>query len=133
MALARTTLVYICDACHGESAKWAGQCPHCGEWNTLATRSPATQGRGTGRGPGSSALVARAEAAPLSTQVDAGNSAAAQRWSLGMGELDRVLGGGLVPGSVTLLGGEPGIGKSTLLLQVASQMGAARPVLYVSG
>ncbi len=131
--MARVSLVYVCDACRGESAKWQGQCPHCGEWNTLSTRTPATQGRGAGRAARGSALVARAEAAPLSLQLDTGPAALAERWSLGMGELDRVLGGGLVPGSVTLLGGEPGIGKSTLLLQVAALMGAAHRVLYVSG
>jgi DNA repair protein RadA/Sms len=78
--------------------------------------------------------VATVAATPLSARVaaEAAGSPAA-RWSLGMGELDRVLGGGLVAGSVTLLGGEPGIGKSTLLLQVAAHLGAAHPVLYVSG
>ena len=133
--MARTSLVYVCSACRGESAKWQGQCPHCGEWNTLGTPSHTGPARsGTRPSTRGRALVARVEAAPLSGQLaDAGAAAAMARWSLGMGELDRVLGGGLVPGSVTLLGGEPGIGKSTLLLQVAAQMGASRSVLYVSG
>ena len=133
--MARTSLVYRCAACRGESAKWQGQCPHCGEWNTLGAPSQTAPARSGGR-PAARArsLVARVEAAPLSGQLaDAGAAAAMARWSLGMGELDRVLGGGLVPGSVTLLGGEPGIGKSTLLLQVAAQMGSSRSVLYVSG
>ena len=133
--MARTSLVHICDACRGESAKWQGQCPHCGEWNTLNRRAASSQGKAAGRGaarPGG--LVATAAAAPLSAQLSSGpQGPAAARWSLGMGELDRVMGGGLVPGSVTLLGGEPGIGKSTLLLQVAAHVGSGRPVLYVSG
>ena len=134
--MARANLVHLCDACHGESAKWQGQCPHCGAWNTLNRQGPSAQGR---RASGSGAtragaLVAAAAATPLSARVAAGAAGSpAARWSLGMGELDRVLGGGLVPGSVTLLGGEPGIGKSTLLLQVAAHVGASRPVLYVSG
>jgi DNA repair protein RadA/Sms len=123
--LARTTTVYICDACHGQSPKWQGQCPHCGEWNRLeaaAARAPAR---------GRQALVAPAGAAPLTEAM--GSAAGVARLTLGVEELDRVLGGGLVPGSVTLLGGEPGIGKSTLLLQVAQAMAASTAVLYATG
>ncbi|MEP7313596.1 MAG: DNA repair protein RadA, partial [Pseudomonadota bacterium] len=132
-------LVYICDACRGETPKWQGQCPHCGEWNTLVSRSVSAQPRGGTRvAARSQPLVASAGAAPLSVVGQsaanpAGSGPEPARWSMGMGELDRVLGGGIVPGSVTLIGGEPGIGKSTLLLQVAAQVGATRPVLYVSG
>ncbi len=128
--MARASLVFICDACRGETPKWQGQCPHCGEWNTLTARNVASQPRSAQRvAARSQPLVAAATAAPL-PGTDGHDPA---RWSLGMGELDRVLGGGIVPGSVSLIGGEPGIGKSTLLLQVAAHVGASRSVLYVSG
>jgi DNA repair protein RadA/Sms len=133
MPVARASLVHICEACHGETAKWQGQCPHCGAWNTLSPPQASRQGRTAARAAGRAMpLVAAAVASPLGASEGAPVEAA-NRWSLGMGELDRVLGGGLVAGSVTLLGGEPGIGKSTLLLQVASHIGASHPVLYVSG
>jgi DNA repair protein RadA/Sms len=128
--MARPQLVHICAACQGESVKWQGQCPHCGEWNTLsgptlvAPRAVAADRRAR-------PLVAVASTT-LTDSIHAAG-AAAGRLASGLGELDRVLGGGLVAGSVTLLGGEPGIGKSTLLLQVAQAVGALRPVLYVSG
>jgi DNA repair protein RadA/Sms len=126
----RAATVFVCDACRGQTAKWQGQCPHCGEWNTLgaaATGSPATGGRRR-----VAPLVAANAAVPLGSGLEA-DAPAAARWSLGSEELDRVLGGGLVPGSVTLIGGEPGIGKSTLLLQAAAHLGRSQPVLYVSG
>ena len=132
--LARAQTIHVCDACHGETAKWQGQCPHCGEWNSLQARVVSATARGAGsRGP---ALVPTAGV--LSTLTDAMQAAAAQapRLGTGLGELDRVLGGGLVAGSVTLIGGEPGIGKSTLLLQVAQGAGSGSgrlPVLYASG
>ncbi len=133
--MARTSPIYVCESCRAESAKWQGQCPQCSQWNTLVVRSSQAPVRGSSRSAGrAAALVDAVAAAPLAEQMlaaDAGG--AADRWSLGIGELDRVLGGGLVPGSVTLLGGEPGIGKSTLLLQVAAHLGASRAVLYVSG
>lgn len=137
--MARSVTVHSCSACGGESAKWQGQCPHCGAWNTLAERAgvpglPVAGGAGR-RSANRGALVARAAAAPLSeaAAAEGGAPAGESRWTVGLGELDRVLGGGLVPGSVTLLGGEPGIGKSTLLLQVAASLGGQRAVLYVSG
>jgi DNA repair protein RadA/Sms len=129
--LARPQLVHICEACQGESVKWQGQCPHCGEWNTLSGPtivSPAKAAAAERRGR---PLVA-ATTTTLTLTLQSVDTAAG-RLASGLGELDRVLGGGLVAGSVTLLGGEPGIGKSTLLLQVAQAVGAARPVLYVSG
>ncbi|MET0292190.1 MAG: DNA repair protein RadA [Steroidobacteraceae bacterium] len=129
--MARAAAVYVCEACRGQTAKWQGQCPHCGEWNTLTlatgSAAPAAGRKGRGR-----PLVAAAQAASLATAAEDGSPVTA-RWSLGLEELDRVLGGGLVPGSVTLMGGEPGIGKSTLLLQAAAHLGRERPVLYVSG
>ncbi len=117
--MSRTSTLYVCNACGGQSLKWQGSCPVCGEWNVLepvrASRAPPRRS---------------AAAEPLPLRVAAGEL---RRLSSGLDELDRVLGGGVVPGSVTLLGGDPGIGKSTLLLQVAAQVAAGAPVLYASG
>ena len=118
--MARPNAVFVCGSCGGETLKWQGQCPLCGEWNSLEQRSPA-----------------RARPAAPAAAVTLGSRARpagdAQRFGSGQAELDRVLGGGLVPGSVILLGGDPGIGKSTLLLQVAARVAASRPVIYASG
>jgi DNA repair protein RadA/Sms len=132
IALARPQLVHICEACQGESVKWQGQCPHCGEWNTLSGPTIVGAGRTAKTDRRNNALVPAASSSTLNHAIHSVNTAAVRHTS-GIGELDRVLGGGLVPGSVTLLGGEPGIGKSTLLLQVAQAVGVHRPVLYVSG
>jgi DNA repair protein RadA/Sms len=118
--MARSSPVYVCSECAGETLKWQGQCPHCSAWNSLEQRAAA---RGGGAAPRS------APPRPL----DAEPAAADARLASGQGELDRVLGGGIVPGSVTLLGGDPGIGKSTLLLQVAAHVAGAKRVLYASG
>ncbi|HEY6483738.1 MAG TPA: DNA repair protein RadA [Steroidobacteraceae bacterium] len=118
--MARASPVFVCSACGGESLKWQGQCPLCGEWNSLqsmAARPKAEKRRAAASAP-------RA----LSPAV-----AGAPRLPSGQSELDRVMGGGIVPGSVTLLGGDPGIGKSTLLLQVAAHAALANAVLYASG
>ncbi len=129
MARSPATL-FTCNACQGQTPKWQGQCPHCGEWNSLvAQAAPVARAASRAR----AALVAATAAAPLAEAIAAAGAGTQPRTSLGMGELDRVLGGGLVPGSVTLLGGEPGIGKSTLLLQVAGALAAAHPVLYATG
>src|SRR5579864_1968490 len=117
--------VYVCDACGGKTPRWAGQCPDCGAWNTLVE----TQGFSTtpNRAPA-------ADGGPVAVQgLGSAGDQETPRFPTGMGELDRVLGGGLVPGSVTLIGGDPGIGKSTLLLQAAASLARSRPVLYVSG
>jgi DNA repair protein RadA/Sms len=118
--MARPNTVFVCTSCGGETLKWQGQCPLCGEWNSLEQRS-----------------ASRPRAASPATAVSLGTSVRAERASARLGsghaELDRVLGGGLVPGSVILLGGDPGIGKSTLLLQVAAAVAASQPVLYASG
>ncbi|MGH8312844.1 MAG: DNA repair protein RadA, partial [Gammaproteobacteria bacterium] len=117
--------VYVCDACGGRSAKWSGQCPDCGAWNTLVeTRAPQKTSRG--RLPGKSAAAEVQRLAEIESEAQA-------RVSTGLSELDRVLGGGLVTGSVTLIGGDPGIGKSTLLLQAAANLADGRTVLYITG
>ena len=132
MAKARSS--FVCTACGARSPKWLGRCPDCGEWSSLQEEverptPPAGSPRSLGARPAEGAAP-REAAVPL-PQVDA---AAAERVGTGIGEFDRCLGGGLVPGSLVLLGGEPGIGKSTLLLQVSEALARrGRPVLYVSG
>jgi DNA repair protein RadA/Sms len=118
--MARLNPVFVCASCGGETLKWQGQCPLCGEWNSLEERR-APRGR------------AAAAATAVSLVPGAALSSGGERLGSGQAELDRVLGGGIVPGSVILLGGDPGIGKSTLLLQVAAHVAAARPVIYASG
>jgi DNA repair protein RadA/Sms len=127
----RPITVFVCSACGGETLKWQGQCPACGEWNSLeqrAVRRPASPGSGAGRGSSGSGVTGAAPV-PLATRTEPD----LERLASGQSELDRVLGGGIVPGSVTLLGGDPGIGKSTLLLQVAAHVAAGRGVVYASG
>jgi DNA repair protein RadA/Sms len=122
--LARTSSSYVCSACGGEAARWAGQCPSCGEWNTLIEERP----RGSAKG----ALPGGAQAlrpVPLGEVIPAEHG----RLGTGIGELDRVLGGGLVPGALVLVGGAPGIGKSTLTTMVLANLAAAgMRTLYVS-
>jgi DNA repair protein RadA/Sms len=116
--------VYVCGSCGGESLKWQGQCPHCSEWNSLSRVAV----------PQAAARAVAAGVEPPAVAVTLGKGVAeAPRLPLPMAELERVFGGGLTAGSVTLLGGEPGIGKSTLLLQVAAAMASSVPVLYASG
>ncbi|MEJ0100485.1 MAG: DNA repair protein RadA [Pseudomonadota bacterium] len=129
--MARTSTIYVCDACHGQTPKWQGQCPHCGEWNTLLAQQQAAGPRAVAKGR--AALVASSGVTALSEAITDERNGESGRLATGLGELDRVLGGGLVPGSVTLLGGEPGIGKSTLLLQVAQALATQALVLYATG
>ncbi|MBA3563534.1 MAG: DNA repair protein RadA [Gammaproteobacteria bacterium] len=118
----RPKSVYVCDACAAQSLKWQGQCDACGAWNSLIESRPM---------PALRALSA-APAAAVRRLADVEEREEARR-STGIGELDRVLGGGLVAGSATLIGGDPGIGKSTLLLQAAARMSEGSPTLYVTG
>ncbi len=121
--MARPKVSYVCGSCGARTSQWQGQCPSCEAWNTLelaaSSASPATARRAAG--PAASQTV---------TQVTDDTEL---RAASGIGELDRVLGGGLVAGSVVLLGGDPGIGKSTLLLQAADALSRDQPVLYASG
>ncbi len=123
--MAKAKSVYSCTECGGQVLKWQGQCPHCQAWNTLvetvAEAAPAANRFG---------LIAEAGRVQRLADVEAREEA---RLPTGVEEFDRVLGGGLVPGAVVLLGGDPGIGKSTLLLQALSAIGAERKVLYVAG
>jgi DNA repair protein RadA/Sms len=137
--MGRSKTAFVCRSCGAESPRWQGQCAQCGEWNTL---EDAGSGASRPAGRGSRAPAARAVAL-LGAGADPGtgpgdhpssaSAAPAGRTTSGSSELDRVLGGGIVAGSVTLLGGDPGIGKSTLLLQVAAQVAAGTPVLYATG
>ncbi|GAB6158603.1 DNA repair protein RadA [Desulfotomaculum varum] len=119
----RNKTTYACQSCGHQTARWLGRCPGCGEWNSLVEEAGVVPQK-TARGIAGSGPV------PVTEVV----AAEEERYSTGLGELNRVLGGGLVPGSLVLVGGDPGIGKSTLLLQAASAMaGSAGRVLYVSG
>lgn len=132
--MAKVRTKYICQQCGGEQSKWMGKCPDCGAWNTLeettdVPQSPAQQRRQTLLG---NASIAQGTQTPV--VLPSIKPLSQSRISVGYAEMDRVLGGGLVAGSLTLIGGEPGIGKSTLLLQVSGSIAKeVGPVLYVSG
>ncbi|ADV26834.1 DNA repair protein RadA [Pseudoxanthomonas suwonensis 11-1] len=138
MAMAKTTgkarTAYVCGECGAEYSKWQGQCGECSAWNSLSqvVLEPAS-------GPGPATPAARRGGwagkvdPPKVTALKDVSQAAEVRVSTGIGELDRVLGGGLVEGAVVLVGGDPGIGKSTLLLQAVAKMAAQLPALYVTG
>jgi DNA repair protein RadA/Sms len=129
--MARPTSIHACSQCGHQEPRWHGRCPGCGEWNTMVEEAPAGAGGG-GRG----SQAARGRAAKAQTPVPLGEvvAPAVARLRTGIGELDRVLGGGIVPGSVVLLGGAPGIGKSTLTNMALGNLAAAgRKTLYVSG
>ena len=116
--------VFFCQNCGYESAKWMGQCPGCKEWNTFAEEVIDNKTTAVRK------MVSEIKTVSLS-QIDMKEES---RMITGIGELDRVLGGGIVPGSLTLVGGDPGIGKSTLLLQVCRQLSLnGKSVLYISG
>ena len=127
--MAKEKITFRCSECGWVSPKWVGQCRECGAWGSVDEAGEASGG------PGASATTPRRPALPIG-EVD-GERASLR--STGVGELDRVLGGGIVPGAVILLAGEPGVGKSTLLLDVAAKAartarsGGLGPVLYVTG
>jgi DNA repair protein RadA/Sms len=118
--MAKPAIVFVCADCGAETLKWQGQCPQCSRWNTLEQRAVTRRTAVAGAAPAPPAAVEALCAGEL------------PRLSTGMSELDRVFGGGLIPGSVSLLGGEPGIGKSTLLLQLADHAARVTPTLYLS-
>ena len=121
--------IYICSECEYESPKWLGKCPHCGAWNSFVEDAVSTEPQQTAKRRASYGTMGENHAAPFS-DLDTPDYI---RTETGLGELDRVLGGGLVTGSVVLLSGEPGIGKSTLLLQICDTLCKSKKVLYVSG
>ena len=122
--------VFACQECGAQSAKWLGRCADCGAWNSLVEERPAPEAVAAASAERRYALAAAA-GPQLYADID---TMVAERLSTGIGEFDRVLGGGVVPGSLVLIGGEPGIGKSTLLLQAAAHFArTAGPVLYTSG
>lgn len=125
MAKAKTN--YTCTECGGISSKWAGQCPACGQWNTLVETIVETQGN---RYSGRPQALAQTSAIQNLSDIEAAD---VPRFGTAIEEFDRVLGGGLVPGGVVLIGGDPGIGKSTLLLQTLANLASFKKVLYVSG
>ncbi|HUR41312.1 MAG TPA: ATPase domain-containing protein, partial [Verrucomicrobiae bacterium] len=120
--MAKSRTVFICQTCGATAPKWSGQCSDCGEWNTLV-EGIAEKSTKAMRGPGASGVRRLSE---VSVED-------APRIATGTGELDRVLGGGLVPGAVILIGGDPGIGKSTLLLQLLGAVQGKFKALYVTG
>ena len=131
-AMAKEKTLFVCTECGGTSPKWLGRCPSCGAWNTLIEQvAAAAAGGGNNRfGAPYAALAGSAELAMLA-EIEATDIA---RTPTGLDELDRVLGGGIVDGGVTLIGGDPGIGKSTLLLQAADALQrAGQNALYVTG
>lgn len=128
--MAKSKIIYVCSQCGYESPKWNGKCPNCNEWNTFEeeiseTAKPASVTAQTSkRGADLSSKICTLSEISMSDDT---------RYHTGIGEFDRVLGGGLVKGSLVLIGGEPGIGKSTLLLQICQFLGEKYSVLYVSG
>ena len=126
--MAKSRLIYTCNQCGYESPKWNGKCPSCGAWNSFEEDIAESVPAG-GRPSGNSAPDLSERIMELS---DIGSDADI-RYKTGLGELDRVLGGGIVKGSLVLLGGEPGIGKSTILLQICQYLGREHSVLYISG
>ena len=133
MAKGKDTTVFFCQECGYESAKWMGQCPGCKAWNTLVEEKVNRTAKGMGGAVKTGALGSTGRRAEPSRLSEVSLSSE-DRIGTGMEELNRVLGGGIVPGSLTLVGGDPGIGKSTLLLQVCQKLAnAKRKVLYISG
>ncbi|HEV2967620.1 MAG TPA: DNA repair protein RadA [Candidatus Dormibacteraeota bacterium] len=123
----KSTITFVCTDCGGESLRWAGQCPHCQAWNTLQEFEVRKAAPGKSRAQAKRSITAPVALVEISSE-------AAPRQALAWDELNRVLGGGIVPGSLVLVGGEPGVGKSTLLMHAAAQVAQrGAKVLYVSG
>lgn len=126
--MAKTRTQFICQNCGASYPKWTGKCDNCGEWNTLVEQAAVSQGKSVVAKSASSGRVLTPQ-----TMQSIAVEETARRMTTGYADLDAVLGGGILPGGVILMAGQPGIGKSTLLLQVASEIGKANTVLYASG
>jgi len=135
--MVKTKTVYRCTECGTEYSKWQGRCDTCGEWNTLVEEIAAPKvavSGGAARRIGGTRSLAEGGSVAVTPRLREVTGSSAQRWKTGLDEFDFVLGGGIVPGSMVLIGGEPGIGKSTLLLQVATRLEAGgHATLYASG
>lgn len=124
--MAKSRYTYTCSGCGYETSKWSGKCPSCGSWNTLEEELRQTV-------PGSRSISPPADLCDSILELEDIGYDSDVRYDTGIGELNRVLGGGLVKGSLVLLGGEPGIGKSTILLQICQFLGEEHSILYISG
>jgi DNA repair protein RadA/Sms len=130
--MSKTRTLFFCTDCGNDTPRWQGQCPACGAWNTLVGEPTAPRRAKTDGATGVTAHLNALSAEPI--RIADVDMTELSRWATGLGELDLVLGGGVVPGSLVLIGGEPGIGKSTILLQVAARLARdGRRTLYVSG
>src|SRR3954467_15013015 len=128
--MAKIRTQFLCNSCGSVVPKWMGKCPDCGTWDSLQEyKAPTPDAREAARSKAQSGDIASAAEALALDDID---HADAPRTATGIGEFDRILGGGVVPGSAVLVGGEPGIGKSTLLLQVANELARGIKVLYVT-
>ena len=127
--MAKAKEVYVCNQCGYETAKWMGKCPSCNAWNTLEEQEPVVQPKSQKAQLNGGKAISSANIYKMN-EIDTDDEI---RYYTGVGELDRVLGGGIVKGSLVLLGGDPGIGKSTLLLQICEFLGQNLSILYVSG
>jgi len=122
--MAKQKTIYVCTECGGTSLKWVGKCPECGQWNTMTEETAEAKGTSEKRG---------VSAGSITRLKDVAKEVHIRKYT-GIGELNRVLGGGLVNGAIILIGGDPGIGKSTLLLQAAGHLAkSGENILYVSG
>ncbi|NRA24713.1 MAG: AAA family ATPase, partial [Oleispira sp.] len=131
--MAKKKTAYVCTECGGEHTKWQGQCSECNEWNTLSEFVVSANKQAASRDVKFAGYAGGGEEAGKVHKLVDINLNEVPRFSSGMQEFDRVLGGGLVPGSAILIGGHPGAGKSTLLLQVMCYLAQQMPTLYITG